>query len=94
MNKKGDITITIFVIGVVALCFFALISFYVSNLDSSDNFSNIQLIQKIKTKIDSNSEIDGNRSDGVKYYREKAVVKDYWFFGQEKVMLEVNYYLD
>ena len=93
MNKKGDITVTIFVIGVIALCFFALISFYISNLDISDNFSKIQLIEKISTKIESGSPSDGD-IDGRNYYKESSSSSSMWFFGDKKLLFEVMYFLN
>jgi hypothetical protein len=93
MNKKGDITTTIFVIGVVALCFFAMISFYISNLNSSDNFIRIQSIQNVNTKIERGDNSDGN-FNGKNYYRETSSSLGIWPFDIKKIYFEVTYFLD
>ena len=46
-NKKGDIPITILVIGVVGLCILTIFSFMVSNNKLNDNFVGPGLIETI-----------------------------------------------
>lgn len=45
-NKRGDIPITILVIGVVAVCFMAIFSFYVSDRFVKNTFNSIYLVEK------------------------------------------------
>ncbi len=46
-NKRGDIPITIFVIGVLAICILAIFSFYLSNRDVKNDFSSVSVIEKV-----------------------------------------------
>ena len=46
-NKRGDIPITILVLGVVAICILAILSFYFSSFEMKKNFD-IQLIKEAK----------------------------------------------
>ncbi|MEX0932669.1 MAG: hypothetical protein WDZ77_01035 [Candidatus Pacearchaeota archaeon] len=48
MNKKGDISITILVLGVVALCFLTIFSFITFKNNFNDDFSGIGLIETMK----------------------------------------------
>lgn len=47
MNKRGDITITIFVIGVLAICTLAIFSFYFSDRNVKNSFNSIETIEKV-----------------------------------------------
>lgn len=63
MNKKGDISTTILVIGVFAICGLALLSFYLSGIDSKETLSRIEIIKKVNSLADemrfySNPEIN------------------------------------
>ena len=50
MNKRGDIPITILVIGVLAICSLAIFSFYFSDRDAKNSFNSIEVIEKILVK--------------------------------------------
>ena len=53
-NKKGDIPITILVIGIVAICIMAVFSFYFSDRNIKEDLSNIGIIEEaavMKEKI-------------------------------------------
>lgn len=47
MNKRGDISITIFVIGVLAICTLAIFSFYFSDRGVKNSFNSIDVIEKV-----------------------------------------------
>ena len=47
MNKRGDIPITIFVIGVLAICALAIFSFYLSDRSVKTGFSSVDVIEKV-----------------------------------------------
>lgn len=51
-NKKGDIPITILVIGVVAVCALALLSFLSSSFDIEQSFAGVALMEEINSEID------------------------------------------
>jgi len=46
-NKRGDIPITIFVIGVLAVCILAILSFYLLDRNIKDDFSSVSVIEKV-----------------------------------------------
>ena len=52
MNRKGDVTITILVIGIIAVCFIALVSFYLAELNTDDNFKGIGKISKVNSNME------------------------------------------
>ena len=54
MNKKGNLPIIILVLGVLAVCSLALLSFYSSNLKVSNNFAGVKLIEKLNSQIETN----------------------------------------
>ena len=93
MNKKGDITVTIFVIGVVALCFFALLSFYLSSGNTSDNFTNLNKIQSVRNKIETEADED-KTIKGTRYYFESVLTSRLKFWQDRRVLLEVTYPLN
>lgn len=47
MNKRGDIPITILVIGILAICTLAIFSFYFSNRSVKSGFSSVGVIEKV-----------------------------------------------
>lgn len=49
MNKRADISIVILVIGIIAVCFLAILSFVKLNRDISDNFLGIGLIETMNS---------------------------------------------
>ena len=51
-NKQGDITIAILVIGIVVVCFIAIISFYLADLDTENNFENIGKMSVISSNME------------------------------------------
>jgi hypothetical protein len=46
-NKRGDIPVTILVIGIVGLCALAILSFYMSERNVRDGFEALELIEEI-----------------------------------------------
>lgn len=46
-NKRGDIPITILVIGILAICTLAIFSFYFSNRGVKSGFSSISVIERV-----------------------------------------------
>jgi len=49
MNKKADISITLLVLGIVAIIFLTIFSFIKENNDRSDGFSGIGLIETMNS---------------------------------------------
>jgi hypothetical protein len=85
MNKKGDIPITILVIGVVVVCAFALFSFTASTTRVRNTFVGIGLIEKMNSQIEKNtfygkplgtetSDSEGNIYDAIDYAEKNRIL--------------------
>lgn len=67
-NKKGDIPITVLVIGVFAICVFAIISFHIADNDVKDSISSVSAVEQSALAVEKisfyeNLEIDSERID-------------------------------
>jgi len=101
-SKKGDIPITILVIGVFAVCSLALLSFFNSTIQTRNSFVGIDLMEKINLQIEeynTNKQIDNLdtiiEEDKIFLYQEKNVTKLSPELGlnwlKEKTMFSVKY---
>ncbi len=54
-NKRGDIPITILVIGVILVCGVALFSFFFSTIQMRNNFSGIGMVEQLDSQIEENA---------------------------------------
>ncbi len=52
-NKKGDISITILVLGVVAVCVLAIVSFFISKGTAQGSFTSPAVFENISSQIES-----------------------------------------
>ena len=90
MNKKGNLPIIILILGVLAVCSLALLSFYSSNLKVSNNFSGVKLIEKLSSQIETNL-YQGKSVEGLKEFKE---IKTFNFkdgFLKKKTIVSVIY---
>jgi len=78
MNKKGDIPITILVIGVFAICSLALLSFLNSDIQTENSFVGIGLIEKMNSQIEEYSVYKNSENLNIKMENGET------FFYQEK----------
>ena len=94
LNKKGNLPIIILVLGVLAVCGLALISFYSSNLKTSNNFSGISLIEELNSQIEYNL-YQGKPVNGLEKTKEIRVFnfKDVFEegFSKKKTIFSVTY---
>ncbi|MDP2673181.1 MAG: hypothetical protein Q8O84_05195 [Nanoarchaeota archaeon] len=81
INKRGDIPVTILVLGVLAVCSLAIFSFYISGKNSKGEFVNIKIIEKV-----------GYFSEEIKFYNnlEKDSFQEMKVFNEG---LTMSYYL-
>ncbi len=92
MNKKADITVTVLTIGIIAVCFFALLSFYISDLNTSKNFEGISLIEKVYVRAEKAESLD-NCTPGTKNcYKEELLLKYWRPWKDDKLLFKVEYY--
>lgn len=76
-NKRGDISTTILVVGVFAVCSLALLSFYFSGIDSKETLSRIEIIKKVNSFADEikfykNPEINKKPEEIMEIFQMKA----------------------
>ncbi len=95
-NKRGDIPITILVVGILAICIMALFSFYFSDKIMKKGFNDISLVDEIsllKEKILVYRELGFSDE---KIYEILDVKKDdtgnYLFLNRNSLL--VKYYID
>ncbi len=80
MNKRADISIVILVIGIIAVCFLAILSFVKSNENIDDNFLGIGLIETMNSIQEEQD-----------FYDETPFVGDYGnFFEGENVKINID----
>ena len=95
MNKKASISIIVLVIGVVAVCALALISFYVANLKTNNFFKGIYLMEEANSQAEQN--LFTNGFSNPIHLEEKKQVLSPGFSGwkphliKEKVIFSVDY---
>jgi len=56
MNKRGDLPITILVIGIIVVCFFALLTFYMAENKNARGFNFAGKIALISSEMEKYSE--------------------------------------
>ena len=69
MNKRGDIPITILVIGILAICTLAIFSFYFSDRSVKSSLNSVDVIEKVlvtKEKISLYEESFGFAQEQIK----------------------------
>jgi len=57
-NKRGDVPVTILVIGVFAVCTLALFSFIFSVASVNNSFENLEVMEKVNIQIEQNPSAD------------------------------------
>jgi hypothetical protein len=101
-NKKADIAITIFVLGVVALCIYALVTFYLSSNNVNKNIVRTSVMEQINTKIEqyafykNTGEFTDDEIANILGVQVDATGKKYIYAEQldgNKKMISVQYYL-
>ena len=104
MNKKADISITLLVIGVFAVCTLALISFFYSSVQLRNSFFGLDLVEKITADMDKITfsqkdqlknlpeiKFDSNRNKNY-IYEEKITTKGL-IYKETIKLFSVSYYL-
>jgi len=89
MNKRGNLPIIILVLGVLAVCSLALLSFYSSNFKVSNNFAGVKIIEGLhaQAEIDSYQE-----KPATELYDDKKVLRPKLFKPLNKeIIFSVTY---
>ena len=104
-NKKGDVTITILVIGVFLLGAFALLSFLMSDFKLSNSFGSIGAMEKINSQIDeymfyknvgmpsdkAQSFFDIKEDTNIKYLHQEVNSNGYFGINEKELLFSVDY---
>lgn len=98
-SKKAEMSIAILVIGVFVVCGFALLSFFISNVNVRDSFVGVGLIEKINSQfeiflvhrnlneVDVRVNLDGKTG----LYQEKIDYPGILFWKKERLIFSVEY---
>jgi len=95
MNRKADISITLFVIAVIALFSFALFTFYISNVNVRSNFVGGDVLEEVIAKQHS---IDFYLNQGKSPEESAGLVgggfnEDSFFISKERSVEERRFFL-
>jgi hypothetical protein len=88
MNKKGDLPVTILVIGVFAICGLALLSFFNSTIQIKKSFVGIDLMEEMNYKIEEGNFLGKPADD---FYLEKNATKGFLWWSEDVVVFSVKY---
>ncbi len=101
-SKRGDLPVTLLVIGIFALCGFALLTFFISDFKTTNSFVGVEILEKVNSFADEysfyknsgmsqedlESLFDLKEEYGRKYFHaEKPVGGEIPFFGGKKALL-------
>ena len=91
MNKKGDLTIVILVIGVLAVCVLALLNFYINDVERRSNaFIGLDKIHKINIKAEQG--VSAEQCPLGDCYKGEYIKKSVWPWVEDKLLFRVEYY--
>ena len=107
-NKRGDIPITILVLGTFILCSLALLSFFASNSIVGNSFEVVDLMEKMNSKVNeydfynfegfSEKVIEEEilKEDGFyveeNYFLIDATNEGWWFWEEDEFLFSVKYF--
>lgn len=87
-NKRGDIPITVLVIGVIAVCCMALFSFSLSTTKIRDSFVGLGMMEKINSQIENKTFYS---EDPAGLYLEKNMTSGILFWSKQVLSFSVDY---
>jgi hypothetical protein len=93
MNKKGDITVTILVIGVFVVCTLAMAIFFLSSLQRADGFVDVGLIEKVSQRMENGDKFISDEDTGKLCLIESKKVRESWYsLRKTKEVFYVKYF--
>ena len=87
-NRRGDIPVTILVLGVVAICAMAIASFLISNNNIRNSFVGIGLVEQMNSQIENKT---FNNENPTGLYLEKNETRGILFWAKEVTIFSVKY---
>lgn len=88
MDKRGDIPLTILVIGIILVCCIAIFSFSSSTIKARNSFVGIGFVEKLNSQIEDKI-FAGQDPTGL--YLEDKVSQGILFWKKEVVLFSVEY---
>jgi len=93
-SRRGNISVTILVMGVFVVCSLALVSFYYSIGKTSFNFVGVDLIEKMNFQIEA-GDIDNSDLKMIdrewNFYQEKKARAHIYSLTKDKLLFSVKY---
>ena len=78
-NKKGDITITILVVGIFVVCTLALITFFLTSLSVSNDYVDVGLMEKVSIRMEKEELLSGPDEIGSYFLKESKLAREHWY---------------
>ncbi len=88
INKRGDIPMTILVIGIILICCIAIISFFSSTIKERSSLEGITLIEKLNSQVEQRI---FNNENPAGLYVENRVTKGFLFWKREVLLFSAEY---
>ena len=88
MNKRGDLPVTILVLGVVMICGLALLSFYNASLKTRDSFVGLKLLKEVNSRVEQTL---FNEENPVGIFSEEPAKKGWKLWKKEKILFSAEY---
>lgn len=87
-NKKGDISITILVIGIILICGVAIFSFFNSMIQTGSSFVGIGIVEKLNMQVEEKI-FNGESPDGT--YLEKPKQEGFLWWSKKVLLFSAEY---
>jgi hypothetical protein len=87
-NKRGDIPLTVLVIGIILICCIAIFSFFFSAIKERNSLVGISLTEKIESQIE---EKIFNNENSAGLYLEENTTKGILLWKKQIVLFSVKY---
>ncbi len=87
-NKRGDITTTILVIGVILVCAIGIATFFYSTIKIRSSFIGIDLTENLSSQIEQRA-FSGESSDGLK--KKKNETQGFLWWSKEVLLFSIKY---
>lgn len=86
-DKKGDIPLTVLIIGVFAVCTLAILSFIYISYQLNKSFVGIEIMEE------ANAQIEENQLDHIYLYKKVTKLSPEWGFEwfKERIVFSVEY---
>ncbi len=88
MNKRGDIPVTILIIGVILICCLAIFSFFSSTAKIRKSFIGLGVMEELNSQIEEIT-FNGGNPEGI--FIEKKITKGILWWKREVILFSAEY---